>query len=790
MNVSPYTWADRAARVVWPALLAALLGVPILNALLHRVPDAIESDLIPETAQWPAQPVDLPVSRSIDGTRHAHLALSLPRPETLLFRRHVRLLFATYETYPALVRAELNIDGTTCAYRTTRGAELANNSYLDFYSDPTCQKLTSPPTGRIDLLVVFRGHARVALWTYQLPVKAVSPAWISIQPEEDNAGSDHVSVIRGRYVEYRSLHTWRRVDLLGHVWQVSASAAWIWIVVGIALALVFVGSLLLAPAAGQVLSAPRGGTAVATVALGITVLYVVIIPPFQAPDEPDHFLSFAQVAGRADLADDAATLAKLGHLARIRFHGADRFRPADVGHPLNIAWGPEVFAEQVAARSATTYFWWTGLAPMFRRFGASETLLGLRLMNALLFAALLGIATAILIVVSRDVAPSPQSVPLALLMVPTAPFCVMYVSEFALLTSVYLCLSVVLVGLFLDGRRAYLLGLSLGLGMSLVFASGRSGLPFLGLLTAAVMGRCVLGHRSAEPAAGRDRQAFVFWIGLGLGLLVFEVLATPEFRNGLWPIEAADVAQLHNRVWVAADSVRRNPWLLILAAPLGFALEVGLRPVRRRLAGYAPASLRHLAYVAAALVVGSLLLSTVRRYPMLPTIEASPPASVGGYVRQVFSVVATGFRLQHHDLLLSRSFWGGFGWIDALLAESFVSMLVLLTAAALVLLLIHVARSGDLGRLTWLVVFACGWAVTLVLYAAASYYVHRNLMGRYLVGFYLSILGICWSITALIPPFAPSDPVVASAVRREWLLITAAAGVHAYTLQVILARYF
>ena len=90
--------------------------------------------------------------------------------------------------------------------------------------------------------------------------------------------------------------------------------------------------------------------------------------------------------------------------------------------------------------------------------------------------------------------------------------------------------------------------------------------------------------------------------------------------------------------------------------------------------------------------------------------------------------------------------------------------------------------------MTWLLLLGCGAAATLVLYAVSSYYLNRNLHGRYLVGLYLSMLGIFSSVLPLLPQVGPHSRW--SHLARGWSIVVVGAAIHAYALRFILFRYF
>jgi hypothetical protein len=516
------------------------------------------------------------------------------------------------------------------------------------------------------------------------------------------------------------------------------------------------------------------------------------VPPLQAADEPDHVLDFAKVAGRPEVATGVATLARVGHFGRIRFHGDEHLRSVDVGHPLDKAWdASEVFAMDVAARSATTWLWWKVLAPLVQSARAPGVVLAVRAANALVFAAFLGIATLLLIATAADASRTPHSVVLALLLVPTLPFFAVHFSEFALLTSCYVVLAAIVAALFLDLRRAHFLGLPLGLVAALIFAGGRSGLPLAPVFAALAAARALLGSPEDASAGPAARRAVIFWVGLGLGLASFPLLSTDALRNGLWP---GDASAVPDRFKAVAEVLRDNPMLAVVAAPIGFLLELATAWVRRRLGPpgrIITTSVRVLAYGAAAAVAVSLILSaTGVAYPTLSLLESSASASARTYALEAVKVALTGARLSGHDLLLSLSFWEGFGWVDTLPGDGFVTVLVVLASAAAIGMLVCVARAGHVRRAVWLLVLAGGWVASLVLYAVSSYYLHRNLHGRYLIGLYLPILATCVTSVALAPRLTRFDRLRRLGIGREWLLASAAIAIHAWALRFILLRYF
>ena len=169
-------------------------------------------------------------------------------------------------------------------------------------------------------------------------------------------GSETRWMAMGRYVAFRAASSTRRVDLLNYLWQLAPRANWIGAVLAVAGVLLLAGTLIcLRAAPGQHLWIGPGA---GCVALAIGVLYAVLVPPFEAPDEPDHFLAFAELNGRADLAGRPPP-------------GRVWTPPADRGHVRNafvpstprshaVAWDAESFPSPSPVQRTTSA--WTLIA--------------------------------------------------------------------------------------------------------------------------------------------------------------------------------------------------------------------------------------------------------------------------------------------------------------------------------------------------------------------------------------------------------------------------------------------
>jgi hypothetical protein len=541
------------------------------------------------------------------------------------------------------------------------------------------------------------------------------------------------------------------------------------------------------PTAGTIL---RAGGAATLLAVSLAILHAVLAPPLSGPDEPYHLLGFADLAKDTGLAEDTVAWMGETHLWRTRYNPGERFRTMDVGRP-HVVEDNQLRPTEVAMRSAVLARLERAVAPLLTGHPAPRVLLGLRLVNALLFALAVGVATALAVALVPE--PLPQWLALPFLFVPSLPFFAMHVSETAPLCSIYVLLAISLAALFADGRRAHWAGVPLGLATGLMLAGGRSPWPLTPLVAAALVGRVVLGPREVVPRA--RRAALVFWGGFGLGAAVFFVLLDDAYR-----MMTEGYAQYFTRL-IPSGLRALGQWLLGRPAAaagliaLGLVLEIGVGPLRSRIAARLDRPSRKLvrwmALGLAALVLVSLAGSLLVPYPQLP-LAPPRPLTAPERLLAVVGTMATGFRLAQPNFLLASSFWVGFGWLDTMPRAPFQALLVAAVAAACVVLLLHIARRERVRRGLWLLILSGGAVATLVLYTLSTQDLPMALGGRYLIGWYLPVLAVIGTALTLDHRLSArvADSSLPSGTWRAASLLLLAGSIHVYCLAFILRRYF
>lgn len=761
-----------AARNVRASMVVGAWSGLVLWVLLSQVPD-VRTQPLSASTPTPVAPVRL---LETAGPAPPVYVLSLRVSDTraLLTHDEVRIPVATYGARVRVEYATLTVRGTPCVYLQRGSVTLTDGNSLRLVRQPRCATLATGRRAELALTVTLAERSPINVWTHTTTGNGVAGQieFVDVNGHGARGG------LFGHYVDHLRNTGTRRVDLLNHVWQLSADPLWLWGLIGLAAGLAWLGVRLF-PWTGERSGSSlrfRSSAAIgmACLAAGFGLHYAVLVPPLQAADEPDHLLSYARLTGSSALVAATEQLAEVGHFQRLRFHQTERFRPGDIDAPYPVPWDNTVFAEDVATRSSMTAHVWALHNAVLPELAGAQRLLALRLTNVLLFAVAVAVGMATL--TSARVM-SPQLLVAGFLIIPTLPFFATYVSETAISTSMYLLCACAVMFQFADDGRSHWGGLILGLSAGMVAVSGRSTIPMAPMLTAVLFARMLLGSRRGIDFRDAAWAAGVFWVGLGLGCASTWVMASDTYIAFLLQQGPQTIGSFGAQVW-------RRPWLVAPVCGCGVLGEVVCWRVRSAVRMHGIASVTRLARLVAygaALVVGVVLVGSVfLRYPTLPDLHGAYRPPVAEYVAMAVWSMMTDL-----DYYLWSAFWGGFGWLDVSVDTRLLSGIGVATAASTGILLAMLGRRGDIRRLAWLSLVFVGSIGTLAMYAWASHTAIRLLHGRYLIGFYLAWLPLAWCWPALVD--ARSTLV---RVSLPFVLCATTFALHAYSLRLILERYF
>lgn len=519
--------------------------------------------------------------------------------------------------------------------------------------------------------------------------------------------------------------------LLAYMWQLPP-----WVVL-----LLLSTAVLVCSCGVMTLAASRGNgrlriAGAASLFLGLTWLYAVVTPPFQAPDEPTHFLGLLHSIGRSADTAEVKEWANRGHFLDLQFKPDEKFRAEWRTYYTRENLDAFFLPVDMETRAPLTAWLWRGLRPILGECGIQWCLLLMRLINGLLVA---GAYLLALVVVGRctrgsagdgsPCPPSPSALGSAVLLyVPAVPFFAMHVSNYPLLISAGTIAGFIALSLLFSGQRPPWLGGLLGGAIFILMFSGRGGYPF----SAAVLLLVILGEvlpRSRDDGSPERASAALFWASCALGWVVSWFL-----------LGRLDLALVPLSIPMVGNRLASNAWLLIAVPIACYAAE------------YLVSSVRHLRLssrnVRLITVPGLLLFSCGILGPMwgtshyLETIEGAPlnePTPLT-YIRHVIVAFGGSQGFGDPDYLLVRYFWSGFGWLDTLFPGRVVMALGLPIFLGNLLLWLQACRAASLplaSRL-WAWFLTCTVYLSVLAYGARS--IPVNLHGRYLVLFYLLFL--------------------------------------------------
>jgi len=467
----------------------------------------------------------------------------------------------------------------------------------------------------------------------------------------------------------------------------------------------------------------RVGAGAGSVACALGLLWTLVIPPLQGADGPDHLLSYGEVVGNVDMPASLEALARRVHFERLRFHRDEYLSDLDAGHPFPIAWTGDVHAERMEARSPVAASFWKLVAPLANHPSVAVTLLRLRLFNTLLFTVAVTVAALLVTGSNREGGPWLLA---GVALSPSVPYFAVMVSDWAILVPWLVLASAGFLILALPAAPLGVAGLAIGVSSALLTATSISALPVL-----ALFGVLLLIHMVAGT---HDRRSWPFWAGLSVGAVVL-VLATGDLAHvGFQRYDApqrATFARLLAMVNGLLFSVLAYPWLLavplVALAGLDRAL-VGLR-AHLRASRTLDRTLEVIAVSAVGLACGEMVWSLLGPLPMLGEVGTPGLDTTVGYMKAVMASALTGARLAGFDHLMFASLWGGFGWVDTILPDALLALLVIL----LVLGLLAQALTTSAPLRLWGLASLFGGVVGITLVAVAASLMGRNVHGRYLL---------------------------------------------------------
>ncbi len=637
------------------------------------------------------------------------------------------LLIATYNTKPELREADLDL-GSDCVFRSTSKTKLEDNQNLELKRLGSCLPVAASTPAKATLRVEATNGGRVTLWSADL---TRNPYYRALGA----TAIDDIPVVYpiGTMTPHGEATSMTRVELLARVWDFGNS--------GLSLiVLLLVGSLACVTAGSVGLLRWRWPSVSGALCFfGICVCYVILVPPFQAPDEPDHFLTLADY-GEPALAADALTLANRGQFERLKFRADEHIAVTDLTVSRPAPWAAHVRRSDVD-RSHLAHFLWQKLAGLFKGYAANELLLLTRLFNSFFVAVCLSVGARLCRKDSANCG-GPLIGILPFLWLPTLAFFSMHVSNYPFFIGgliLQACVVPALVTVELPSAWAFL---SLGLGMGVAgYGAGPSGLVSLGFWGPLLI--CKIAAMAPGPTVWATiKRTYKIFAVLAGGYLV---VAVPLMLALARPMSVEPLVELMARVGNAlgckTDAIATFAFLGLALTPV--LTWVGVL-VRR---GWGNRSaLRHRILVLAPWIVAALFFYSVFGAHS-PLHDIEPPnikPTFAKYAAKVVRSFLIGVGAGRSDGYIVQMFYGGFGWLETELPNALLVILRILPTAGTAALFsgLHFRTTRMRPFLSIVAFFSL--LLYLVALAYGCHLLTRNLHGRYLIGLYLFYLELAF----------------------------------------------
>jgi hypothetical protein len=702
--------SGRALVLAAAALVCAAIGF----TLAATVPDTSEVPLVPYVPGMQPLAVELPppTQHYEYGPEPHRLLLAATDANSLTQHPAIKLLMADYGTGAEIESATLLFGDGGCRF-VAQSWGFVNNDYLTFFRDHSCE--ASVEGEPIDLRIDLKRPARIAVWTWTQP--AWMPAIGELTVNDRRALRSERPAINGFVVDTFPPSGTRRVAVLALLWSTTRARILADVT---ALAILFVAGVMLTPIdsirpGSRTLDILRMTVGAGLTAFSISAAFALFVPPFQAPDEPSHFLGVVSRLGVRTV--DVEDWAMRDHFERLRSDARARFRPPDATRRLPGSWR-DVSPTDFSRRSTAASIWRAALRVADGPSIPSMLLL-LRIVNAAVFGTAVALGVG-LVAASTDVA-RPQLLVVPLLICPTVPFFGMHVSNYAILTAAYALIASGFAAGFLGGERADWAGLALGAGTAVALATSRNAIPLLPFVAAAAVAR------TWTRPPGSSQRIVRFWAGCATAAAGLP-LAFSSY------VPAQTIASTRFGFW---------PGVVAIGAACGAACLLEVLRAKRQ--GPSRPALSRWMVVGPWLLAASAVGSVLFTFPQLPSVPLDDRPPMPRYVMDTLFSAMTMTRLRHHDRLLSASFWGGYGWLERMLPEWWITIFVSATAVAAAILMRRLWRDLDEPRAKALAIMFCGGVISLALYAAGSLAYSPDLHGRYLVGLFVAALAIVWT---------------------------------------------
>ncbi len=693
------------------------------------------------------EPID-----SQDGVNHHSILLESDTAGPLLKSEKIGLLMVCNWTPAEIISAEIVFvekatGKITARYLARHGALIQENRVLMFKRSSSPIPSSTQESQNVVVNIISRGAPALAVMgLFSGGEPASRLLWMHTTSREGKPG---VASVFGWYNISAHGEILSRAQMIAYTWGWGTGGYWnVYLWVFGAVGTWILGVISWMQTSKKISTKQCGlwiaaGTSLLFLSLGM--VYVVIIPPFQTPDEPNHFLTYANVINKPNLSDDALKTANNGHFERIHFQTDEKFSSRDVANPTREKWDKNVCLTNLN-RSLIAKLLWEIESKYIDENNSGNAIFALRTFNILFVSLCIGIA-----LVLAGLALNPARISLfmviPLICTPSLAFFSVGVSNYPFLIGGCIIQSIALAVLWAqsvensNSREFNLIsGVLTGFGIMLSIYSADSGvlvIAFWGVLipcTWVIKG--VLSdnlHNNIKNLSvfliGLIGSMFISWqcFGLILGNYHIMPIMIESYINKIgmpFPLKYLGVT-LVSIIGAASGIIAMSYSALII----GFFIKssVIIRVAKRSLVS---------------LVILGIIYLIFSKNARIPEFTES---TAFVYAFRVLHSFFKGFISYNPDWLVVQSFWGVFGWLDTpmpLILMNIIRFACVIGIGSLCFSSIH--KANLIHGNTFLIVNIFSIAAYLYVIALGYYVMQYGIHGRYLIGPYLFALVIAY----------------------------------------------
>lgn len=683
------------------------------------------------------------------GEAHHHsIRLETDMARALLASPRIGLLmltnWSTAEIDSAkIVFSEKATQKVTAKYVVKKGTLIQENRKLEFVRTEQSLVPSGSDSQNVTIDIVSSGAPNLAIagrFTEERPLSK----WLWMR-EKAKDGAPGFASASGWFDPEKQSRKYSRGQLLAYMWGFGTDGVRV------------IYSLLLVAVAvsvGGIVALTNGFSPIRTTLgavclfAGSGLIYMTIVPPFQAADEPDHFLTYTRLNNQPLLANDALVLANDGHFERIKFRTDEKFCAADFYSPMSGPWARHIDPND-PDRSPIAKRVWSYASKLVHSSHAGVAILALRLMNILFVSGCIAISLGL---AAWSMPSKGESIFIVapVLLTPCISYFSTVFSNYPFLIGGYIFQTVAL-GLIwqqsasgrLAGRALTTAGFLAGSGIVLAVTASDNGifsLAFWALLIPLLhflkgLHGSGQGDEGTIPAAFHIAFASPFLLVYlakilhGPNYLILPEILVWSFNNKL---------HLPFQQWFSLAAlvfVVFPAWCFLASLILG---RLGVLCRDSSLLHYGKGIMAALLLFGA----GVSLLHWV--FPIHEYVQAHSGGSLISTVCGFLYNYLEGFGPGPTNWLVVESFWGSFGWLDTPLPKALIDVLRFFCAVGLFALLylsLATKQPKGLGLFFCTVSALMLFAVSLV---AGYWSFHFTVNSRYLVGLYLLTLIVAY----------------------------------------------